>query len=57
MDGRRTLRQIVEALDRLMETQGLAALCGTRTAPPFLARPRTQEIFACLNRFRSLNLS
>ena len=56
MDGRRTLRQIVEALDRLMEEQGPAALCGDRAGVPFLARPRKQEIFACLNRYRDLDL-
>ena len=56
MDGRRTLRQIVEELDRLMEEQGLAALCESRSMLPFLARPRKQEIFSCLNRTRGLEL-
>lgn len=54
MDGSRTLTQIVEALDRLIAAQGLAALCPRRDSVPFLARPRTQEIFACLDRYRGL---
>lgn len=54
MDGRRTLRQVVDALEHLLDRQGLAALCEGQTA--FLARPRRQEIFACLNRYRSLDL-
>lgn len=53
MDGRRTLRQIVDELDRLMEEQGLPALCGSPSGVPFLARPRRQEIFACFDRAAS----
>ena len=34
----------------------LAALCESRSSVAFLARPRRQEIFACLNRYRELNL-
>ena len=45
-----------EALERLLEQQGLTALCGGRGEVPFLARPRRQEIFACLNRYRGLKL-
>ena len=56
LDGRRTLRQVVEELDRLLEQQGLAALCEGGPGVPFLARPRKQEIFACLNRFRGLEI-
>lgn len=57
LDGQRTLRQVVAELERLLESQGLAALCEGRGGVPFLARPRTQEIFACLNRWRELRLS
>ena len=56
LDGRRTLRQVVDALESLLEKQGLAALCGSSSGVPFLARPRRQEIFACFNRFRGLRL-
>lgn len=56
MDGRKNLRQIVQELEALMERQGIAALCESRSGVPFLARPRKQEIFACFNRCRSLKL-
>ena len=56
LDGRRTLRRIVEEVERVIETEGLEALCGNRSSVPFLARPRRQEIFACLNRYRGLGL-
>ena len=52
LDGKHTLRQVVEELHRRMEEQGLSALCESRSGIPFLARPRRQEIFACLNRYR-----
>lgn len=54
LDGTRDLRQIVDDLDALMEGQTPAVLCETPSAVPFLARPRKQEIFACLNRYRGL---
>lgn len=56
LDGRRTLRQVVDALDELMERDTLAALCESRSGVAFLARPRKQEIFACLNRYRGLKM-
>ena len=56
MDGKKDLRQVVDGLEALMDRQTLAALCENRTAPACLARPRRQEIFACLNRFRALEL-
>ncbi len=56
MDGRRTLRQIADALEQLLETQGLSALCESRSGIPFLARPRRLEMLACFNRYRDLNL-
>ena len=56
LNGERDLRQIVDALEELMAREGLAALCESRSAVPFLARPRRQEIFACFNRCRSLAL-
>ena len=56
MDGRRTLQQIADALEQLLETQGLSALCESRSGVPFLARPRRQEILACFNRDRTLKV-
>ena len=46
----------MDELDRLMEEQGLPALCGSPSGVPFLARPRRQEIFACFDRCRFLDL-
>ena len=56
LDGRRTVRQVVDALEARIDRAGLASLCGRREAVPLLARPRRQEIFACFNRFRGLRL-
>ncbi len=56
LDGKRDLRQVVDALEKVMEEQGLEALSESRSSVPFLARPRRQEIFACLNRYRGLRL-
>lgn len=54
MDGQKSLIQIVDQLERLMDTRGLAALADSSYLPSNLARPRRQEIFACLNRCRDL---
>jgi predicted ABC-class ATPase len=56
LDGRRTLGQVVDALEELVSRRGLAALCEDRAGAPFLARPRRQEIFACFDRCRQLRL-
>lgn len=56
MDGRHTLCQIVAELEAMLDEKGLESLCGGRSGVPFLARPRTQELFACFNRYRGLQL-
>ena len=56
LDGRRTVGQAVDRLEAVLEERGLEALCESRSGVPFLARPRRQEIFACLNRYRGLRL-
>lgn len=56
MDGRHTLCQIVAELKAMLDEKGLESLCGGRSGVPFLARPRTQELFACFNRYRGLQL-
>ena len=56
LDGKKTLRQVVDELDRLIQQRTLAGLCEGQSGIPFLARPRRQEIFACFNRYRGLNL-
>lgn len=52
MDGRRDLRQVVDELEAVISERGLEALCENPSGIPFLARPRRQEIFACINRYR-----
>lgn len=57
LDGEKTLRQVVEELEQVMDRGGVAALWEEGGGVPFLARPRTQEIFACFNRDRTLKLA
>ena len=54
MDGRRTLTQLVDQLELLLEKKGLAGLAEGSYLPANLSRPRRQEIFACFNRCREL---
>ena len=56
LDGKRDLRQVVDELEAVLDRQGLEGLCQGRAGVPFLARPRRQEIFACFNRYRGLEL-
>ena len=56
LDGKRDLRQVVDELEAVLDRQGLEGLCEDRSGVPFLARPRRQEIFACFNRYRGLEL-
>ena len=56
MDGRRTLQEIVDELEKLMDEKGLWAISESRAAVPSAARPRRQEIFGCFDRFRGLRM-
>jgi predicted ABC-class ATPase len=57
MDGRRTLAEILDALERDLDRQGLAILDPfRRSSPPDYARPRRFEIAAALNRLRTLKV-
>lgn len=51
IDGKKTVRQIVDVLYDLMEKKGWEPFSGSYV-PCGLAKPRKQELFACLNRFR-----
>ena len=53
MDGKKTLVQVVDLLEKQMDEKGLSSLLAPGR-PSDLARPRRQEIFACLNRCREL---
>ena len=50
-DGRRSLRQVVQLLENTLDKKGWEPFCGSYV-PCGLAKPRRQEIFACLNRYR-----
>lgn len=56
MDGKKDLRQIVDALERVIEKGTLAALCESSSSISCMAMPRRQEIFACFDRYRSLKM-
>lgn len=51
LDGKRTVRQTVQILSDTLEQKGWDPFCGSYI-PCGLAKPRPQEIYACLNRFR-----
>ena len=53
MDGKKTLIQVVDLLEKEMDEKGLSTFLAPGR-PGDLARPRRQEIFACLNRCRNL---
>ncbi|MDO4333473.1 MAG: ABC-ATPase domain-containing protein [Eubacteriales bacterium] len=46
-----TLVQLVNELTKILEKQGLSAICDSSYVPVNLAMPRAQEIFACFNRY------
>lgn len=50
----RTLTDVVDLLEQQIEKKGLASLSDSSYLPTNLARPRRQEIFACLNRCRDI---
>ena len=53
-DGRKTLGQAIEQVENVLDKKGLAGVCERNTVPGNLARPRIQEIYACMNRYRKL---
>ncbi len=55
-DGKKTISETVKELCRLLDKKGLAGVCEGSYVPGGLAMVRKQEIFACLNRYRSLKL-
>lgn len=51
VDGRHTVQQIVNSICNTLDKQGWAPFSGSYI-PCGLTKPRKQELFACLNRFR-----
>lgn len=54
MDGRKDLKQISELLENQIDKNGLESLFERGEVSASLARPRKQEILACINRYRKL---
>lgn len=53
-DGKKDLQEIASMLERMVQEKGVGAVCEGRYLPCNLAVPRVQEIYACLNRCRSV---
>ena len=51
LDGKRTVQQTVRLLMDRLEKEGWEPFCSSYV-PCGLAKPRIQELYACLNRFR-----
>lgn len=56
INGRDSLTELVDVLIKHIEKNGLKAIYEKNYLPSGLAMPRRQEIFACLNRYRKINL-
>ena len=54
--GKDSIQNVVDKLEEKICREGLSSLCESNTSVANLALPRRQEIFACLNRYRGLNL-
>ena len=54
--GKDTIQNVVDKLEEKICREGLSSLCESNASVANLALPRRQEIFACLNRYRGLNL-
>ena len=55
MDGKKDLKQIGDILEVQINEKGLESLFDHGDVSTQLARPREQEILACINRYRKLN--
>lgn len=55
-NGTNNLQSIVDTLMHMVERKGLASVVPGNYLPSGLAMPRRQEVFACFNRYRKLNL-
>lgn len=53
LDGKCTLVQVIDKLEEQLIKSGLESLFGKGDVSASLARPRRQEIFACINRYRN----
>ena len=56
MDGKKDLKQIGDLLEKQLDEKGLESLFDHGDVSVQLARPREQEILACINRYRRLKI-
>ena len=56
MDGKKDLKQIGDFLEEQLDEKGLESLFDRGDISAQLARPREQEILACINRYRRLKI-
>ena len=54
LDGKKTLAQIADLIEKQLDQSGLESLFENQDVRSSLARPRRQEILACVNRYRKL---
>ena len=54
LDGKKSLEEAVNIVEQQMDKEGLESLFRKGEISASLARPRRQEIFACINRYRRL---
>lgn len=52
IDGKKSLSQIVDLLEKKLSKEGLSGICSSSYTPCGLAMPRKQEIYSCFNRYR-----
>ena len=57
MDGRKTMQELAEAMEKQLDEKGLESLFDKGQVKSSLARPRRQEIEACVKRYRKLFFS
>ncbi|MDE6387542.1 MAG: ABC-ATPase domain-containing protein [Lachnospiraceae bacterium] len=56
MDGKKEIRQMIDMLEEQLDKKGLESLFERGDVSSQLARPRKQEIAACINRYRKLRI-
>ena len=55
-DGKKSLEEIGMLLEKQLREQGMESMFERGETIASLARPRKQEIMACINRYRRLGL-
>lgn len=56
LNRKQNIQEIVARLEEQMEKEGLSSICESKSSIANMAVPRRQEMFACLNRYRDLQL-